>query len=43
MVADDRELNQLMEQAAIPMPRLDELGLVLEGAAAFCTLDAIQG
>ena len=43
MVADYRAVNQLVEQAAMPMPRLEELGMLLGGAAAFCTLDMIQG
>ena len=43
MVADYRAVNQLVEQAAMPMPRLEELGMLLKGSGAFCTLDMIQG
>ena len=42
MVADYRAINQQIEQAAMPMPRLEELGYLLRGAGAFCTLDMIQ-
>lgn len=42
-VADHHAVNQLIKHAAIPMKHLEELGLVLEGVAAFCNLDIIQG
>ena len=35
MVADYRAINQQIEQAALPMPRLEELGYLLRGAGAF--------
>ena len=43
MVADYRAVNQVIEQAAMPMPRLEELGMMLRGAGAFCSLDMTQG
>ena len=43
MIADYRAVNRLVAQSALPMPRLEELGALLGGAAAFCTLDVIQG
>lgn len=43
LVADYRAVDQLVEQAAMPMPRLEELGILLGGATVFCTLDMIQG
>lgn len=45
MVSDYRRaVNQLIpEQASMPMPQLEVLGMLLAGAAAFCTTDRIQG
>ena len=43
MVVDYRAINQQIEQAAMPMPRVEELGYLLRGAGAFRTLDMIQG
>lgn len=43
MMADCRTMNQDIEQGLIPMPRLEEIGMLLGGAAAFCTLEMIQG
>lgn len=41
-VADIEAVNQFIQQAVIPIPRLEELG-VLGRAAAFCTLRMIRG
>ena len=43
MVADYRANNQQIEQAAMSIPRLEELGYFLRGVGAFYTLDMIQG
>lgn len=43
IVADCRTVSQLLEQAAMPMLRLEELGLMLEAADTFYMLDIIQG
>ena len=43
MVAGYRAVNQQIEQAAMRMPRLEELGYLLRGAGAFRTLNMIQG
>lgn len=42
MVADHWAVNQVIKQTTTPMPRLEEIGVLLGGAAAFCTLDTIQ-
>lgn len=36
-------MNQLFEQAAMPLPRLEALGMLLGTAAAFCAMDIFQG
>lgn len=43
IVADYRAMNRLVPQSAMLMLRLKELRYMLSGAAAFCTLDMIQG
>lgn len=42
IVADHWAMNQVVKQSTIPMPRLEESGILLGGTAAFCTLDMIQ-
>lgn len=41
MGTDFRAANERTEQAAMPMPRLEELGILIRRAAAFRTLDII--
>lgn len=43
IVEEYRAVNQLIEQEAMPMPCLEDLGLTLEGEVELCSFDMIQG
>lgn len=43
MIADYPAVNKPVEEGGMSMPRYEETGMLLGGAAALCTLDMIQG